>query len=285
MAFTAYLVHLGILAGIYVILTLSLNLAVGYTGLLNLGHVAFFGIGAYATAILSTQGFPWWVGLVAGVLLAALAGVLLALPTARLKGDYLALATLGFTFILGAVARNWQSLTRGALGIPGIPRIASTNIWFLIIVAVIAILISILVRYLTHSSFGRVIQAIRDDDLAAASLGKNVFAYRTASLSISAALAGLAGVLFAHFITFIDPSIFSIDELILLFSMVIVGGLASVRGSIIGAVLIFLLPEPLRFIGFPSSVIGPMRAILFAVLLLLILVYRPKGLFGKVDLA
>jgi branched-chain amino acid transport system permease protein len=253
--------------------------------LLNLGHVAFFGIGAYAAAILSTHGFPWWVGLTAGVILAAVAGVLLALPTARLKGDYLALATLGFTFILGAVARNWQSLTRGALGIPGIPRLASSNNEFLVIALVVAVIVAVLVGWIVKSSFGRVLQAIRDDELAAASLGKNVFAYRTAALAISAALAGLAGGLSAHFITFIDPSVFSLDELILLFSMVIVGGLASIRGSIAGAVIIFLLPEPLRFIGFPSSVIGPMRAILYAVILLLILVYRPKGLFGRVDLA
>ncbi len=291
MAFSAYLVHLGILACMYIMLIEGLNLTVGFGGMLNLGHVAFFGIGAYATAILSTQPYnmPLWLTVFAAIILSAIGGVLLALPTARLKGDYLALATLGFTFIMAAVARNWQGLTRGALGIPGIPRLLtspelSSNEAYLFIILLATVLVTWIVVKLTRSHFGRRLQAVRDDETAAMVLGVNAFWHKVLAMAISAALAGLAGFFYAHYITFIDPTIFSIDDLVLMFSMVIVGGLASTRGSVVGAVLLFLLPEPLRFVGFPSSIVGPMRAILYALLLLIIIIYKPKGLFGKVDL-
>jgi branched-chain amino acid transport system permease protein len=285
MAFVNYLVHLAILVGIYSILTVGLNWSVGFTGLLNLGHVGFFGIGAYTSALLSLAGFPVWLGMLAGALLAGVSGILLALPTTRLKGDYLALATLGFSFIMGSVARNWTDVTRGALGIPGIPKIAHSNNLFLAVVFTIAVISYFIFWKLSRSSFGKTCEAIRDDELAAKMLGKDTFMHKIASLGISAFFAGLAGGLFAHYITFIDPSIFGIGDLVLLLSMLIVGGLASVKGAAIGTIILFLIPEPLRFIGFPSSILGPMREMIFALVLLLILIYRPKGIFGKVDLA
>ncbi len=285
MAFINYLIHLGILVCIYSVLTVSLNLAVGFTGLLNLGHVGFFGIGAYSSALLAVAGFPIWLSILCGALLAGIAGILLSLPTMRLKGDYLALATLGFSFILGSVARNWTDVTRGALGIPGIPKIVKGNVEFLIVVAIIAVISYLIFWKLSRSRFGKTCEAIRDDELAAKMLGKDTFMHKIAALGISAFFAGLGGALFAHYITFIDPSIFGLGDLILLFSMLIVGGLASVKGSAIGTIIIFLLPEPLRFIGFPSSVLGPAREIIFALILLLILIYKPRGIVGKVDLA
>lgn len=284
MAFINYLIHLAVLIGIYSILVNSLNLALGFTGLLNLGHVGFFGIGAYTSAILALMGVPIPIAMICGGLLAAGSGAILSIPTMRLKGDYLALATLGFTFIMGSVARNWTSLTRGALGIPGIPKIASTNTLFLLIVVLLAIASYLVLSITVKSRFGKTLQAIRDDELAAAALGKNTFLHKTLAIALSAFFAGLAGGLFAHYITFIDPSIFGLSDLILLFSMVIVGGLASLPGSAIGTAVVFLIPEPLRFIGFPSSVIGPVREMIFALILLLILIYRPKGILGKVDL-
>jgi len=285
MAFINYLIHLAILVGIYSILTVSLNLAVGFTGLLNMGHVGFFGIGAYASALFALAGFPVWLSIVIGALFATVAGVLLAIPTTRLKGDYLALATLGFSFIMGSIARNWTDVTRGALGIPGIPKIVRGNTEFLIVVLIVAVITYAIFWWISRSRFGKTCEAIRDDELAAKMLGKDTFMHKIAALGISAFFAGVAGGLFAHYITFIDPSIFGLGDLILLFSMLIVGGLASVKGSAIGTIIIFLLPEPLRFIGFPSSILGPMREIIFALILLLILIYRPKGILGKVDLA
>ncbi len=285
MTFVNYLIHLAILVGIYAMLTVSLNLSVGFTGLLNMGHVAFFGIGAYTSALLSLAGYPLWVAIPAAAVIAGLAGVMLALPTTRLKGDYLALATLGFTFIIGSIARNWTSLTRGPLGLPGIPKYVPHNETLLWITAFTLIAIFMSVYFITRTRFGKTLQAIRDDELAAAMLGKNTFIHKIAALGISAFIAGIAGSFFAHYISFIDPSIFGMGDLILLFSMMIVGGLASVPGSFVGTMLILLIPEPLRFIGFPSALLGPMREMLFALILLLILIYRPKGIFGKVDLS
>ncbi len=285
MAFINYLVHLAILVCIYSILTISLNWAVGFTGLLNLGHVGFFGIGAYASALLAMNGVPIWLSLLLGALFAGVSGLLLALPTTRLKGDYLALATLGFAFIMGSVARNWTGLTRGALGIPGIPKIVHGNYAFLLVVFIIAVITYLIFWKLSRSRFGKTCEAVRDDELAAKMLGKDTFLHKILALGISAFFAGLGGGLFAHYITFIDPSIFGLGDLILLFSMLIVGGLASVKGAAIGTFILFLIPEPLRFIGFPSSILGPMREIIFALILLLILIYKPRGICGKVDLS
>ncbi|MBI4448674.1 branched-chain amino acid ABC transporter permease [Candidatus Woesearchaeota archaeon] len=284
MAFINYLIHLAILIGIYSLLTVSLNFAIGFTGLLNLGHVGFFGIGAYTSALLSLAGIPLWLSIPAGIIMASLCGILLSIPTMRLKGDYLALATLGFTFILGSIARNWTDLTRGALGLPGIPRVASNNTEFLVFVAVVALLTYAFFHYFTRTRFGKICQAVRDDELATKMLGHNTMRVKMAALGTSAAFAGLGGALFSHYITFIDPTIFGLADLILLFSMMIVGGLGSVKGAAVGTAILLLLPEPLRFIGFPSSVIGPAREIIFSLLLLLILIYRPKGIFGEVDL-
>src|SRR3990172_5415177 len=163
MAFINYLIHLAILVGIYSILTISLNLAVGFTGLLNLGHVGFFGIGAYTSALLAVAGFPIWLSMLAGALLAGVSGILLALPTTRLKGDYLALATLGFTFIMGSIARNWTDVTRGALGIPGIPKITLNNTVVLLSTAILLIIATILITKIARSRFGKTCEAIRDD--------------------------------------------------------------------------------------------------------------------------
>ncbi len=281
-----YFIHLAILIGIYCILAISLNLAVGFTGLLNLGHVAFFGIGAYASALLSINlGIDIWLAMILAGVIASLFGIILAIPTARLKGDYLALAALGFAFIASAFARNWTSLTRGALGIPGIPKGFSDNLYYLIFVIAMTVLVYAVTKAITITNLGKTFQAIRDDETAARILGKNTFAYKTISLSISAFFAGIAGSLYAHYITFIDPSVFSIAEIILLFSILIVGGLASLPGSVLGAVILLLIPEPLRFIGFPSSIIGPAREMIFALILLIIIIYRPKGMLGKVDLS
>jgi branched-chain amino acid transport system permease protein len=284
MAFINYLIHLAILASIYAMLTVSLNLAVGFTGLLNLGHVAFFGIGAYTSALFVLNGFPLWTGILGAGIIAGIAGMLLALPTTRLKGDYLALATLGFTFIVGSIARNWTTLTRGPLGLPGIPKFVQNNNTLLWIAAGTAILIAIIVGIITRTRFGKTLQAIRDDELATKTLGKNTFVHKVAVMGISSIIAGIAGSFFAHYISFIDPSIFGIGDLILLLSMLIVGGLASTPGALIGTAIILLIPEPLRFIGFPSALIGPMREMLFALMLLIIIIYRPKGILGKVDL-
>ncbi len=275
---------------IWIMLTLSLNLVVGYGGMLHLGHIAFFGIGAYTSALLTLHQVPFAVALVLAGLVAAGAAWFLAHITVRLKGDYLALATLGFALVVYSVLLNWTSLTNGPLGIAGIPKpsfggwyLQGTDSYFLF--AIIILLLVLLVLYrLTSSRYGRLLEAVRDDEVGAAMLGKNVARLKVQSLMVSAFLAGLAGSLLAHYISYIDPSLFYLSDLIVVFTIIMVGGLASLRGTVIAGLVIIALPELLRFIDLPSHLLGPMRQIIYAVILLLILRFRPRGFLGRVDL-
>lgn len=281
---SAYLTHLLILISIYAILALSLNLAMGYTGLFNVGHIAFFGIGAYASALLALKfGLPFGLAIIAAGMVAALSGWLISFPTLKLKGDYLAIGTLGIAIVIESVERNWTALTRGPLGLPGIsrPMIFSSLFSYLILAIVVVVLTYIIIRQLTATPFGRVLKAIREDEVAAQSMGKNTIKYQTIVLVVSAFFAGLAGSLYAHYITYIDPSAFSLMEAILVFSMVIIGGIASNKGAVIGAAILILLPEPLRFIGFPSSMLGPLRQMIYSAILVLLILKRPQGLVGE----
>jgi branched-chain amino acid transport system permease protein len=286
----AYFIHLAILVGIYLILALSLQLTLGYTGLINLGHIAFFAIGAYVSALLTLNGIPFIIAILLAGIISAFFGFLLSIPTNKLKGDYLALATLAFTFVVYAITLNWTSLTRGPLGLPGIPKPSilglnfSSNLSFLILTIIIALVVYFIIKRIVGSPFGKVLEATRDNELATKVLGKNTFKIKSIALGTSAFFAGIVGSLYAHYITYIDPSSFTIMQLIPVLCIVIIGGLASLKGTVVATIILILLPEPLRFIGFPSSVVGPMRQIIYALILLLILIYRPKGLFGKVEL-
>ncbi len=286
----AYLTHLAILIGIYSILAISLQLSLGYGGLLNLGHFSFFGIGAYASALLSVEGVPFVICLLFAGMVAAFFGWLLSIATNKLKGDYSALVTLGFSFVVYAVLLNWVALTNGSLGIAGIPRPNflgidfSNNLYFLLLVVFIALLSYLFIRKICSSSFGRALESTRDDELAAKLLGKNTTKLKRASLLIAAFFAGISGSLFAAYITFIDPSSFTFTNLIPILSIVIVGGLASLPGTIVATVVVVLLPEPFRFIGFPTSILGPIRQIMYATILLLIIYLKPRGFYGKIDL-
>jgi branched-chain amino acid transport system permease protein len=287
---SAYIIHLLILIGIYLILSLSLNLSVGYSGILNLGHIAFYGLGAYTSALLALAGVPFILCFLAGGVVAMFCGFLLALPTDKIKGDYLALVTVGFSFIVYSLMLNLDGLTRGPLGLPGIPRPAiwgfvfDDNFSFLILIAIITLLIYLIINRITTSPFGKLLEAVRDDELAAKILGKDTFKMKAFSLGLSAFFAGLAGSLYAGYITFIDPSSFSLMQIIPVISIVIVGGLASLPGTVVATIILTLIPEVLRFVGFPSSILGPMRQIIYALILLLILIYRPRGFWGKVEL-
>jgi len=288
--FEAYLIHLAILVGIYLIIAIALQLSIGFTGQFNLGIIAFFAIGAYTSALLTLNGFPFLFGIIMAGIVSMIFGFILAVPTNKLKGDYLALATLGFSFVVYAVLLNWVELTRGPLGLPGIPKpeifgfVFKDNLLFLILTVVIAVITYFVMKRITDSQFGKVLEAVRDDELMAKTLGKNAEKMKMYSLGISAFFAGVAGSLYASYITFIDPSSFTFLQIIPLLLIVVIGGLASLRGTAIATIIIILLPEPMRFIGFPSSMIGPMRQIIYALILLIILIYLPKGLMGKIKL-
>jgi branched-chain amino acid transport system permease protein len=290
MIFSAYQTHIIILILIYIILVVSLNLALGYTGLLNLGHVAFFGIGAYTSALLALEGLTYIAAMIAAGLFASVFGYLLVIATDKLKGDYLAMATLGFSFVVYSLLLNLRDVTRGAMGIPGIPKPAifdftiRTNEQYLIFVLLICA-ISVFIMYrIVNSPFGKLLEATRDNAVCLRVLGKNTLSLKYKAMMTSAFFAGISGSLYAHYITFIDPTSFYISELILVLTIVIVGGLASIKGSIAATALIIYIPEVLRMLDLPSSVLGPARQAMYAVILITILMLRPRGIFGKVDL-
>lgn len=286
----AYFIHLLILIGIYIILAVSLQLSLGYSGLLNLGHIAFFGIGAYTSALLALSGYSSIFCLLSAGAISALFGYLLSIPTNKLKGDYFALTSLGFSFVIYSILLNWNELTRGPLGLPGIPRPIlfglnfSDNVSFLFLVIIIALFSYLFISRVTNSLFGKALEATRDDELATRSLGKNTFSLKSTSLTISAFFAGLAGSLFASYITYIDPSSFTFTNLIPILLIVIIGGIASLQGTFLATIIIVLLPEIFRFVGLPSEILGPVRQIFYALTLILIIYYKPRGFYGKIDL-
>ena len=283
-----YILHILVITGIYMILALSLNLIVGYTGLPALGHAAFSAMGAYTSSLLALKwGISPWIGLVAGALMASMLGVVIAFPTLRLKGDYLALATLGAGVIVYSVAKNWVALTRGPMGLPGIPGFSLagfelSEIWsYLILVALFVLLTYLVIGRVVSSPFGRTLRGIREDEIATQAMGKNVDRHKVQVFIIGAFFAGIAGSLYAHYITYIDPSSFTVMESITILLMVVFGGMGSLPGSFVGAAVLVILPEMLRFLGMPSSVAAPLRQMIYGLLLVVLMLKRPQGILGK----
>lgn len=286
-----YLVHLSIIVGIYAMLGLSLNLVVGYTGLLSVTHAAFYGVGAYATGILMTQhGWGFFgsagVGMLAAGFLAASIGVV----SGKFKGDYYALVSFGFNIIVWSVMLNWQSLTRGPLGIPGIGKPAimgaplTTNGQFLVLTLIALACMYGICRLIADSSFGRALKAIREDEDALKVFGYGTARFKLAIFVIGAMGAAVAGSFFASYISFIDPSTFTLNESIFILAVIIMGGLASLEGSLLGAAFLILLPEILRFVGFPPDVAAQMRQVAYGLILILLMLYRPQGMIGEYKL-
>ncbi len=283
-----YLTHIFILVSIYSILSLSLNLVTGFTGLVSVTQAAFFGIGAYVTAILmSIYQVNFFVTLPLAMLLSFIISIIIGFILSRFKGDYYVLVTFGFNTIVWSIFINWQSLTRGPLGIPGIVRPEffgfefSNNFSFLVLVLVALALVYFVSKFITNSSFGRVLKAIREDEKALQVFGYNTGVFKLMIFAISAALAGLAGSFFASYISFIDPSTFTLTESVFILSIVILGGLASLEGSIVGAAFLVILPEALRFVGFDADIAAQMRLAVYGLLLVLLMMYRPKGFMGE----
>ena len=283
-----YFIHILIIAGIYIILTLSLNLLVGYTGLPALGHIAFASVGAYTSSLLALNyGVSPWIGLIAGSCLASLFGIVIGFPSIRLSGDYLALATFGFGVIVYSVLKNWVDLTRGPMGLPGIPTFSMfgfeiNSVWsYLVLVIFFVVFTTIIINLIIDSPFGRVLKSIRDDETASRSIGKNTDKYKLTVFVIGAFFAAIAGSLYAHYITFIDPSSFTMMESISVLLMVVFGGMGSIRGSFVGALILVIFPEMLRFLGMPGSVAAPLRQMIYGLLLIVLMIKRPQGIIGQ----
>jgi branched-chain amino acid transport system permease protein len=268
-----YLLNVAVLAGIYVILTMGLNITNGWTGLMSFGYAAFYGIGAYTAAILATRyGMPFWLTFAAGGLVAGVFGVAIALPTLRLKGIFLALITIGFQEIVFLVTLNWTSLTRGPMGIPGIPpptiggySFNSNRDFFYLILALNAVMIFVVSRIMA-SRVGRAFIAIREDEVAAQSVGIPLFSTKVLSFVISTVMAGVAGAFFAHHARFVSADSFRLDETFVILTMLIVG-------PIIGAVFLVIFPEAARFLSH-------YREIVYGAILILVILFRPEGIAG-----
>jgi len=283
-----YVGHIVVVASLYVVLAEGLNLIVGFAGQSALGHAAFYAVGAYTSSLLSLKlGLNPWIGLAVAAGIAGLAGLVVGYPALRLKGDYLALATFGAGVVVYAVARNWVALTRGPMGLPGIPsfRLCGPSLggpWSFATLSVpIAALVVWACRNIAKSVFGRELTSVREDETAAIALGKNTARLKLVVFVAGAFFAGIAGSLYAHYITFIDPSSFTTMESITILLMVIFGGMGSVPGAVVGALLLVVLPEALRFVGLPSSVAAPLRQMLYGLLLVLLMLWRPQGILGK----
>jgi ABC-type branched-subunit amino acid transport system permease subunit len=287
-----YLVSVILTAGIYAIFALGLNLQWGYAGLLNFGHVAFMAIGAYTTVLLSMNGVPIILAVLAGMVLAGALGAFLGVATLRLHEDYLAIVTIGFSEIIRFILLNWSSLTRGSFGLYGYPRpmegLVSHEDYNLLlagVVIVVLLLVYALIEVLAKSPWGRVLKSVRDDEAVSVSLGKNAFSYKVQSLALGSAIAALAGSLLAFYLQYINPNNFQPIETFYAWIMVILGGSGSNRGTIAGAILLWGFFSTTRFLeGYVSlspSASGALRMVIIGMILIALMMFRPQGLFGR----
>jgi branched-chain amino acid transport system permease protein len=289
----AYLTAMAISAGIYALLALGVNLTWGMAGMVNLGLAGFFAVGGYATALVTKAGFAIPLGIAAGAAFAAVTGAGVALITARLRADYLAIVTLGFSESVRIAAANEIWLTNGSDGIAGIPgpwRGSLTplqfNLVFLGIVLVALAAIFVLLQRLARSPFGRVLRAIRDDEDVAAVAGKNVLAFKVKAFAVGAAVLGVAGALYAHETSFVAPDIFAPLLTLNIILALVAGGVGNNAGAVLGAVLIAALLEGTRFVGPFVPFLGPAqiaaaRELLVSGLLLVILRVLPAGIIPE----
>lgn len=283
-----YVLHLAIVVTIFSILAMSLNYVAGYTGILSLSHATFYGIGAYSTAILTTQhGFTFVPSVVVGMVLTAIIAYLASFPILKLKEDSLVLISFGFSIIMFNIMLNWSSLTKGPLGIKGIlaPNILGLSFFqkpfFFALVLVAAIFTYFFFRRITSTPYAIIIKGIRENQTVAAVNGHNVLRYQRSVFVVGAIFAALAGSFTATFLAFIEPKLFELMPSLLILIMVILGGMASLKGSVLGALILILVPELLRFIGLPPSILAEVQQMIYGLVLILVMYLRPQGLLGE----
>ncbi len=305
--FDSYQLRIVNLCGIYITLGLSLNLIYGFTGLFSLGHAGFMAVGAYTTALLTMPPqlkemnfflepiVPWlantewhfFPALLMGGTLAALVGFLIGAPVLKLKDDYLAIATLGFAEIIRIIFTNTQSITNGPLGLKGLPPY--TTIWWSWGVALVSIIFMI---YLFKGSYGRAFIAIREDEVAAETMGINLFRHKILSFTIGSFMAGIAGGLLAHLMGTIDPLMFRFMLTFNILLVVVLGGMGSISGSVISGIVITVLMEylrfldgPMNFILFKTNGIPGLRMVIFSIMLMIVILFFQRGLMGNRELS
>ncbi len=286
-----YFQHIMVLSCIYIILASSWNLLAGYSGLLNLGHAAFYGIAAYSSALLVIHtGLSPWLGIFVGASISALFGVGLGIPALRLSGPYLAIVTIGFSEIIRLVSMNWVGLTRGSLGLSEIPPltpirfsqnlkvefITEQNAYYVILICTILTLF--VTRKLVKSKFGLTLESMREEEDGAESIGINTSQYKLVIFMISAFLAGFAGGLYAHYVRLLSPETLGLHETFTVLTMVAVGGIGTFVGPIIGAVFLTVLSEALRF--FEEAINLDIRMVVYGALLMITILFMQKGIVG-----
>ncbi len=276
-----YILRTSIIVLLYIVLALSLNFVLGFAGQLSMGHAAFYAVGAYTTALLTVNlKVSFWLAFAASAVIAGLFGLLLGIPTLRLKGDYLAITTIGFGEILRLVLINWTSFTRGPAGIPGIPSpklfgltINSNTGYFYLILALAVFTVFISYRLL-NSRLGRGLIAVRDDEIAAEAMGINSTYLKILAFVLGAVIAGMAGSFFSTFVHYVNPDNFNYMESVVILTMVVLGGVGSIPGVILGAAVLSILPEALRDIA-------TYRYAIYGILLVMMMIIRPQGMIGK----
>ena len=281
-----------LIAGIYGIFALGLNLQWGYAGLLNFGHVAFMAIGAYATILLSMNGISLPLAVLAGMILAGVAGAFLGVATLKLREDYLAIVTIGFSEILRFLLLNEAWLTKGSFGLYGYPRpfqdLVSAQDYNLLLMCIVVFALAVvyaLLEILARSPWGRVLKSIRDDEAVSVSLGKNAFQYKIQTLALGSAIAALSGSLLAFYLQYINPMNFQPVETFYAWIIVIMGGSGNNRGTIIGAILLWGFFSGTRFIEgylyFSPSAASATRIVLIGTILIVLMMFRPQGILGR----
>jgi branched-chain amino acid transport system permease protein len=283
-----YVIHILIMICVYAILGVSFNLILGYTGLIAMCHASFFGIGAYTAALLGIHyGVNFLLGILAGMVVAGIIGLLVALPAIRVRDEYVIVTTLALLMIIYTVMMNWVEVTRGAGGLSGIPRPElfdleiSTPLQFLPLLAFFGLLCFTVSWRIVRSPFGRVLKAIREDETACKALGKNIISFKIRVFMVGGSLAAIAGALFAHYTTYISPFYFTLTDSIFIFAVVIIGGTANLWGPVVGAALLVCIIEGLRFLNISPLVVGFARQIAYGVILIGFMCFRPQGLMGE----
>lgn len=279
-----FLLNIGILAGINVLLASGFNLILGYGGLVSVAQPVFYALGAYASALLSMKlGVPVPIAVIFGATFATVASFGVSLPSLRVSGDYLVIASLGFQLGVVHIINNIE-LTGAASGLSGIVSAVEgpNRSWIYAAVVVVVCCLTVLgIRWLVTGPYGRAITAMRNDEEAFASLGRNGVRIKIMLFAMGSGIAGLAGGLYAHYFLYLTPEQFGIFSSATLLTMVVVGGAATTRGPALGAILLTLLPEGIRFLDLPISVMAPLQGVLFTGLVILFLFVKPEGLFGS----
>lgn len=293
-----YMLHLLIYFDIYLIVALGLNIIVGYCGIITLAQAGFFAAGAYAYALSTlVLGWNFLVAMTFAALIGAMLSLFLSLASWRLRGDFFVVFSLGVQTMLYSLFYNWWSpdqpigtwgnLTNGAFGISGIerPQVAGFELSTIVAVAIlfsaIAIMFLVLVWRLLSSPWGRVLKAMRDDELAARSLGKKVRSLKAQALAMGCGMAAIAGAMYASYVSFVDPSSGALSDSMLFLSMIIVGGVGnSFKGALVGTLLLLLIPEALRFLGLPDNLAVELRPLIYGLLLIVFMHFRPQGIAG-----